>query len=144
MGWVVVGTAVFGAPRFCTIFAENAVFSGVFHQNRGAPKTAVPTTTIPHFPPSYALSVGTPVTGRPECKGMGSNRRAIAWFTPHRCGPVKALLQQALGLCHTALEAHHSNRSGGSGLEKADQLETLKPQTRHSDRAFSPQPPPSK
>ena len=51
MGWAVVGTAVFGAPRFCICLWENAVFFRVLAQNRGAPKTAVPTTThpIPHL-----------------------------------------------------------------------------------------------
>ena len=54
MGWVVVGTAVFGAPRFCIFLWKNAVFSRVLARNRGAPKTAVPTTThpIPHLTPS--------------------------------------------------------------------------------------------
>ena len=45
MGWVVVGTAVFGAPRFCMFLWKYAVFLRVLAKNRGAPKTAVPTAT---------------------------------------------------------------------------------------------------
>ena len=45
MGWVVVGTAVFGAPRFPIFLWKNAIFSRILARNRGAPKTAVPTTT---------------------------------------------------------------------------------------------------
>ena len=54
MGWVVVGTAVFVAPRFCIFLWKNAVFFRVLAENRGAPKTAVPTTThpIPQLTPS--------------------------------------------------------------------------------------------
>ena len=40
---MVVGTAVFGAPRFCILLGKNAVFSRVLAKNRGAPKMAVPT-----------------------------------------------------------------------------------------------------
>ena len=47
MGWVVVGTAVFGAPRFLAKTLENTAFFHKKMQNRGAPKTAVPTTTHP-------------------------------------------------------------------------------------------------
>ena len=57
MGWLVVGIAVFGAPRFCICLWKNAVFSRVLAKNRGAPKMAVPTTTrpIPHLTPSELL-----------------------------------------------------------------------------------------
>ena len=44
MGWVVVGPAVFGAPRFALFVKICSIFSGVLAQNRGALKTAVPTT----------------------------------------------------------------------------------------------------
>ena len=49
-----VGTAVFGAPRFCIFLCTNALFSRVLAKIRGAPKTAVPTTThpIPQLTPS--------------------------------------------------------------------------------------------
>ena len=42
-----------GHPDFAS-FVENAFFSRVLVKNRGAPKTAVPTTThpIPHLTPS--------------------------------------------------------------------------------------------
>ena len=49
MGWVVVGTAVFGAPRFCIFLWKNEVFSKFLAQNWGATKKAVPTTTHPIF-----------------------------------------------------------------------------------------------
>ena len=54
MGWVVVWTAIFGAPRFCIFLWRNAVFFRFLAKNRGAPKMAVPTTThpIPHLTPS--------------------------------------------------------------------------------------------
>ena len=54
-----VGTAVFGAPRFCIFLWKNAVFSRVLAKNRGAPKMAVPTTThpIPHLTPSENFSL---------------------------------------------------------------------------------------
>ena len=54
MGWVVVGTAVFGVPRFLAKTLENKAFFHKKMQNRGAPKTAVPTTTdpIPQLTPS--------------------------------------------------------------------------------------------
>ena len=57
MGLVVVGTAVFGAPRLCIFLWKNAVFSRVLAKNWGAPKTAIPTTThpIPHLTPSDKL-----------------------------------------------------------------------------------------
>ena len=35
---MVVGTAVFGAPRFCIFLWKNALFSRVLAKNRGAPK----------------------------------------------------------------------------------------------------------
>ena len=64
MEWVVVGTAGFGAPRFCVFLWKNALFSRVLARNRGAPKTAVPTTTrpIPHLTPSdlYSYSAEMP------------------------------------------------------------------------------------
>ena len=58
MGWVVVGTAVFGVPRFLAQTLENIAFFHKKVQNRGAPKTAVPTTThpIPHLSLSYLLA----------------------------------------------------------------------------------------
>ena len=50
MGWVGVGTAVFGVPRFLAKALENTAFFIKKMQNRGAPKTAVPTPShpIPH------------------------------------------------------------------------------------------------
>ena len=56
MGWAVVGTAVFGVPRFLAKTLENKTFFHKKMQNRGAPKTAVPTTThpIPQLTPSYS------------------------------------------------------------------------------------------
>ena len=55
MGRVMVGTAVFGAPRFLAKTLENTAFFHKKMQNRGAPKTAVPTTThpIPQLTTSY-------------------------------------------------------------------------------------------
>ena len=52
MGWVVVGTAIFGASRFWAKILENTVFE--FFTKMCKTKTAVPTTThpIPHLPPS--------------------------------------------------------------------------------------------
>ena len=47
MGWVRVGTAVFGAPRLLAKMLENTAFFRKKLQNRGAPKTAIPTTTHP-------------------------------------------------------------------------------------------------
>ena len=51
MGWVVVGTAVSGAPRLLAKIMENTAFFDKKMQNRGTPKTAVHTTThpIPHL-----------------------------------------------------------------------------------------------
>ena len=69
MGWVVVGTAVFGAPRFLAKTLEKKHVS-----TKSAPKTAVPTTTHPirHLTPSYfsiwfSIFSPFPVFGRFPC-----------------------------------------------------------------------------
>ena len=56
-----VGTAVFGAPQFLAKTLENTAFFHKKMQNRGAPKTAVPTTThpIPQLTTSLLLGRGS-------------------------------------------------------------------------------------
>ena len=78
-----VGTAVLGAPRFSIFLWKNAVFSRVLAENRGAPKTAVPTTThpIPHLTPA---SLGEKVPNQEAPKSSGAEIKALA--VDQNCG----------------------------------------------------------
>ena len=101
---MVVGTAVFGAPIFLARTLENTAFVHKKMQNRGSPKTAVPTTT-------HAITLWTPsdsgklfasqesVSGFPE-KGLTSGE---VWETSGEvrgtCGEVWETSGEPLDCC---------------------------------------------
>ena len=111
MGWVVVaGTAVFGAPRFLAKTLEtHSVSSHEKMQNRGAPKTAVPTTTHPFFPEKSGQSPGVETPwfsfSHVYCvnhsfPGTFSNSTVeIHWFSTKKCHLLYLVLNAAKGGC---------------------------------------------
>ena len=110
-----VGTAVFGAPRFCIKTLKNAVFSRALAKNRGAPKMAVPTTThpIPQLTPTPKKA--NSVVGL-ELADMGPLRCAPAWYGPFRPttkdAPQGAVAKGAVAKCCCCCRVHAARSQG--------------------------------
>ena len=91
MGWVVVGTTIFGAPRFLAKTLKNTAFFHENMQNRGTPKTAVLTTTHPiaQLTPSYMCDEKPDKTLCMKiCKGMLAKPVFDSNLSAHQHGTV--------------------------------------------------------